>query len=220
MEKNIKFNLNNITLVSVAGIRVNESLKAIKYSCKQINFHSVKLFTHEDIFDSNVETIKIPKLNYEQYNHFILYELHKYIDSEFVLIIQDDGFVINPTSWKDEFLNYDYIGAPFALPQDNFSYLDSRGNLVRVGNGGFSLRSKKLLKVASKLNLPWKSYFGFYNEDGFIVCHNRHIYEEQGCVIAPLEIAKYFSHEAQIPELEGIIPFGFHGKKNEYINLL
>jgi hypothetical protein len=89
-----------------------------------------------------------------------------------------------------------------------------------VGNGGFSLRSKKILSLADKLKLEWKSYFGYYNEDGFFTCHNRHIYEQNGCVFAPLDVAKYFSHEIQIPETEGIIPFGFHGKGNSYNSLI
>ena len=28
--------------------------------------------------------------------------------------------------------------------------------------------------------------------------------------IAPLEVAKYFSHETMIPEIQGITPFAFH----------
>lgn len=38
--------------------------------------------------------------------------------------------------------------------------------------------------------------------------------------IAPLDVAKYFSHEADIEEIQGIIPFGFHGKKEKYLSLL
>jgi hypothetical protein len=121
--------------------------------------------------------------------------------------------------WDDEFLNYDYIGAPWPLPQDDFSFRDPQGNIQRVGNGGFSLRSKKLLKLASTLNLEWKPYFGFYHEDGFFTCHNRALYELKGCVYAPIEVASRFSQELYIPENEGIIPFGFHGKNHYYYNL-
>jgi hypothetical protein len=48
------------------------------------------------------------------------------------------------------------------------------------------------------------------NEDGNICVHNRHIFEENGCKIAPLEVAKYFSYESPISENQGILPFGFH----------
>jgi hypothetical protein len=30
---------------------------------------------------------------------------------------------------------------------------------------------------------------------------------------ADIDIAKYFSHECAIPEIQGIVPFAFHGKK-------
>jgi len=208
----MKINLPNITLVAVACVRVQETVKAIEKSCSSINFGSVKLITHEEIGSKLFETIQIHKLDYEQYNRFVVYELHKYIDTVFALIIQDDGFVTGPNQWRDEFLEYDYIGAPWPLPIDTFSYRDPFGNLIRVGNGGFSLRSKKLLSLPTKLNLEWKSYFGFFNEDGFFTCHNRHLFEKEGCVFAPIEVAKYFSHESPIPETYGITPFGFHKK--------
>jgi hypothetical protein len=213
-------NLENVTLIAVACVRVERTLKALKYSKKNINFKSVKLLTNEEISDDEIEIIKINNLDYEQYNKFIVYDLYKYIDTTHALIIQDDGFVVNPEKWDDVFLNYDYIGAPWPLPNDSFSYRDPFGNIIRVGNGGFSLRSKKILSLAKNLNLEWKSYFGFYNEDGFFTCHNRNLYEENGCKFAPIEIASLFSHEIQIPETQGIIPFGFHGKNNIYNNLI
>ena len=73
-----------------------------------------------------------------------------------------------------------------------------------------SLRSKKLLDLAVDLPIEWKSFHGYYNEDGFICVNNRHIYKEHGCKFAYLEVAKYFSHETMIPEIEGIKPFAFH----------
>lgn len=217
--------LDNVTLVTINCLRISEPLTALKYSKKSIRFHSCKFFTSKDvpseILGSDIELIKIQNLDYEQYSKFIVYELHKYIDTDFVLIIQDDGYVINPNMWRNDFLLYDYIGAPWSLPPENdkVGYRDVYGNIIRVGNGGFSLRSKKLLSLPTVLNLEWRSYFGFYNEDGFFTCHNRHLFQENGCVFAPLEIAKYFSHETDLPELEGIKPFGFHGKWTKYIQL-
>jgi hypothetical protein len=212
--------LKNVTLVAVASVRVDKTIKALKYSSRNIKFASVKLFTHEIVDDSDFITINVEKMDYEHYNKFIVFELYKHIDTDYVLIIQDDGFVINSEMWNYDFLNYDYIGAPWPLPHDDFSYRDVYGNLIRVGNGGFSLRSKKILSLASELNLEWKSYFGNFNEDGFFTCHNRHLYEQNGCTFAPLEVAKYFSHEIKIPEIENIVPFGFHGKNSPYNNLL
>ena len=68
--------LNNITIVSVAGIRAEQSLKAIKYSCRGLNFGAKILITPESISEDFVQIINIPPMNYEEYNKFIVYELH------------------------------------------------------------------------------------------------------------------------------------------------
>ena len=215
-------NLDNVTLVSVTSVNLDRTIKALKYSCKNIIFNDVILLTDKDVSTDNINVIKIEELDYIGYSKFIVYELHKYIKTDFALIIQEDGFVVNANKWDDNFLKYDYIGAPFILPRqdDNISYRDSFGNLIRVGNGGFSLRSKKLLSLPTLLNFEWKSYFGYYNEDGFFAVHNRHILEENGCVYAPVDVAARFSHERQTDETIGITPFGFHGKHNKEFYLI
>jgi hypothetical protein len=215
-----KIQLNNITLVLMSSVKIEESIKALEYSCKGINFGSVKLIS--DIKPDNLpEYITweyINKINnIDEWNYSIIYKLGNYINTEFAILIHDDGYIINPSSWREEFLNYDYIGAPFPLPNDNFSFRDINNDLIRVGNS-VSLRSKKLIDLPNKLNLEWKSYDGgYYNEDGFICCHNRHHYENDGCIFAPIDVAKYFSHETEIPEINNINPFGFHGKYSKYL---
>ena len=42
-------------MVAVACIRVNDTLNALKYSYKNIDFNSIKLLTHEDISDDYIE---------------------------------------------------------------------------------------------------------------------------------------------------------------------
>jgi len=138
--------LDRVTLVCVAGTKAKESLEAMKYSMQNIQFSAAKLITPEDLTDPDVEIVKCEPLNYEQYNHFIVYRLHEYVDTSHALVVQNDGYVVNPEEWSDQFLEYDYIGAPWPMPQDDFSFRDPLGNIQRVGNGGFSLRSKKILK--------------------------------------------------------------------------
>jgi hypothetical protein len=181
-----------VTLACVAGTRHEEAQRAVDATLKLCDFEDVVLIKEH--------------FSYEQYNRFIVYELKDYIRTDHVLLIQDDGFVTNPELWTDEFLEYDYIGAVWPLPQDEFSYRTPEGELIRVGNGGFSLRSKKLLEVATKENLEWKPYYGYWNEDGFICCHNRSVYERT-CKFAPVNVAMRFS-----VEWLGDVAFGFHGK--------
>lgn len=205
-------NLENVTLVSLTSVRIPQAIKALEYSCKGITFGSVKLIS--DIKPDNLPDYIIhefcPKMsNIEEWNYAAIYELGKHIDTEFAILIHDDGFIVNPSSWRDEFLEYDYIGAPWPLPSDNYSYRDIKGDIIRQGNS-VSLRSKKLIDLPNKLNLEWKSFHGFTNEDGFICVNYRHRYIEEGCRFADIDIAKYFSHETMIPEIEGIKPFAFH----------
>jgi hypothetical protein len=214
--------LPTVTLVCVTSVKVDRAINALNFSRRRIEFSEVLLITDKNVNPTGIKKINIKPLDYNGYSHFIIYELHKYINTEHVLIIQEDGFVVNPDKWSDEFLKYDYIGAPFPLPKasDNISYRDPFGNLMRVGNGGFSLRSKRILELATELKLEWKEYFGHWHEDGFFSCHNKHLYEENGCIYAPVEIAAKFSHERQTKDTLGIIPFGFHGKSHEYNKLI
>jgi hypothetical protein len=211
--------LNNVTIAAVAGAKAIETLKAIKYSMRELEFDRAILITPEDIQDDQVEIIKCEQLNYEQYNHFIVYRLHEYINTTHCLLVQNDGYVVNPDMWQDQWMQYDYIGALWPMPQDDFSFRDQDGNIQRMGNGGFTLRSKKLLCVAKELDLEWTQYYGFYHEDGFFCCHHRKTYESAGCKFAPIEVAAEFSHETVVEENYGKIPFGFHGRNNYYYHV-
>jgi len=221
--------LSRITLFAIDNThRIEGTIKSLYTSMGSAKFGSVKLVTSKEYKDTyELELIKdniiceemiFPVTNIDEYNYYILYELHKHIETDFVLLTQDHAFVINPESWTDEFFEYDYIGAPW--PWSENSYVTPFGEHIRSGNGGFSLRSKKLLEVPKKVDIPFKLYErpDFYkmfgqkntNEDGNICVHNRHIFIEQGCKFPPVEIAAKFSHESSVPENQGIIPFGFH----------
>lgn len=213
--------LKNITLVALTSVRLDETIQALLYSSREINFGQIKLLSHVKpnelpksiIFEETEKSSSIDEWNYN-----IIYNLPKHIDTEYIILVHDNGFIVNPKSWKSEFFEYDYIGAPWPLPKDNFSYRDIYGNLIRVGNS-VSLRSKKLLDVAINHNLEWKPFNGFTNEDGFICVNYRHKYIENGCRFADFEVAKFFSHENFMPEFENIDPFAFHnytGKNSKY----
>ena len=220
-ERQQKIRLPSVTLVAMATRNVEETLQALIYSCKDIEFGCVKLLSHYTPYGltSSIEFVRIKRIkNIDDWSKKIIYDLNQYIDTDFALLVHADGFVVNSSSWRDEFLEYDYIGAPWPLPSDNYSYRDIHGNIVRVGNS-VSLRSKRLIELPIKLNIPWKPYCGYYNEDGFICVKNKHIYEENGMKLATIEIAKYFSHEAMIPEIKNIKPFVFHkwaGSNSDY----
>ncbi len=45
------------------------------------------------------------------YSRFVMKELLPHVETEHVLLIQWDGYVVHPDAWSDDFLHYDYIGA-------------------------------------------------------------------------------------------------------------
>jgi hypothetical protein len=213
-------NLPDVTLICISSVNLPQTYFAFQKSVEGINFGAVKLVTHErpkDLPDF-IEYSKCYNItNINEYSYYCIYNLTNHVNTSHCLLIQADGFVINPDKWENSWLEYDYIGSLWEYNEN--AYIDPFGNHQRVGNGGFSLRSKKLLDVPKHEHIEWDVNQGdFYKhmnannfaEDGNICVHNRHIYERCGCKFAPVEVAARFAHEKSIKETEGIVPFGFH----------
>lgn len=192
-------NLDNVTIICIDGVNPNVGIKALKYSMRNINYARNVILSHikPDIIPEEIEYTQIPELTHHTYSPFCLYELYKYFTTDFVLIIHDDGFVINPHLWTNEFLKYDYIGAPWV------GYGDKS-----VGNGGFSLRSKKLVNLCR--DIQWHGR----HEDGEICIYQKQYFLDNGCKFAPIDLAARFSLESKHPDYEYNLDnsFGFHGK--------
>ena len=136
----------------------------------------------------------------------MLFDLLPHIETSHALTVQYDGYVINPELWDDAWLEYDYIGAPW--PPD--THFTKSGKEVRVGNGGFTLRSHKLIRTFSVLFPPFTDNgTGFFNEDGNICVYHRDFLESFGIKFAPVDVAAKFSRELIVPETVQDT-FGFH----------
>lgn len=187
--------LPQVTLICLTNKDFALHKEAIDRSCEGIEFGAVKI-----IWDEKCNSI-------DKWNEKMIKELPNYVFTSHAMIIHADGYIIHPELWRDEWLGLDFIGAPWPLPKDNYSYLDEEGNLQRVGNS-VSLRSKKLMDLVATRPMDW--HYGNNNEDGQICCWNRKWLERQGCKFATLEQAVHFSKEHEIPENKGIDTFAFH----------
>jgi hypothetical protein len=147
-------------------------------------------------------------LDYFQYSMFCMYCLQHYIDTEYCLVVQDDGWVINGLNFTGEYYEYDYVGAPTHMgilgdqAMFHFSWVHVKDPIV-VQNGGFSLRSRKFLEAPSKHGIVHKLYNQqpFINEDVQLSGLLRLQLESLGIRYAPLNIAKHFSIEYMGPGL-------------------
>lgn len=188
--------LNNVTLACVASTHIPESKEAVLKCQESIEF--------EDVWELYEENLK----SSDEYSRFILFELWRYITTDFVLLVQYDGYVLRPELWSDEFFQYDFIGAPW-IPNTHYT---PQGQEIRVGNGGFSFRSKKLLMAFHELGLKFTDGGkGFAHEDGQICNYYRKELEDYGIKFAPVEVAARFSTELTVPETTE--SFGFHRYK-------
>ena len=201
----------SISLVSVACTKVSETIEAMKKCQAQMEFNDSILFTHEDIQIDGIRVVKIDKLDYRGYNEFVAMKLWQYIGTDFVLLVQNDGYITDVSQWSDDFFDYDYIGAPWPIPpeEDKTTYRTPVSKLIRVGNGGFSFRSRRLLRAPTILELEFTDKgTGFPHEDGFLCVHSRDELEKNGIKFAPIHIAAQFSTELTVPET--VKSFGGH----------
>lgn len=203
-----KLNLSNVTLCGTDTIDVNRLLKVFAVCESYADFGAKKLFTNTSkafVTESGIEVFPSNVASLHDYNHFNLKQLNDYVATDFVMVVEHDGFILNPAAWSDEFLKYDYIGAPLAVD----------GELV-VGNGGFSIRSKKLLELTQSdphIQLGNKADHKYAeNEDWVISIVLRDYLESKGITFAPVDLAKQFSLESnQLRNYGWDGQFGWHG---------
>ncbi len=194
--------LPQVTLCCVDTRLPQMALQAMKGCMERVRFADAILFTrpaHGLVLDDprlRVETVDSIR-SVEDYSRFLLKGIGPYIHTSHLLIVQWDGYVLNPAAWEPCFLEFDYIGPVW--PQ----YKDAH----RVGNGGFSLRSRKLLDALDQPDIV-----ASHPEDVCIARTYRDRLEKQaGMRFADEATAERFAFERQEP----VHPtFGFHGMSN------
>lgn len=195
----MKPKLSSVTLLIVDCVDYDRAKLAFDHCRFSCDFEQTKLLTHFDVQDPFV--VKIPQIkSIEEYSTFMIKDLATYVNTDHVLVAQWDGFVWNPELWEDEFLKYDYIGAPWP-EKFLFNGVPTHFN---VGNGGFSLRSKKLQDFLQKdINIT------LHRAEDVAICQlNRAYLEANSFTFAPFDVAKRFSWEY----LEMSPAFGVHAR--------
>ena len=193
--------LSLVTLVAVSSIALDATARALALSIEQARFAQALLISDRvppGGLPDGVSWRPIEPLRSRQsYSRFLFRDLAAHIATSHALVVQWDGYILDNAAWDPAFLTYDYIGAPWPQFSDNHV----------VGNGGFSLRSRRLLDALGHYGLqPGEA------EDLAICRRLRPMLEQQhGIRFAPPDVSARFAWERTPRQGR---PFGFHGVFN------
>lgn len=202
-----KLQLKDTTLICVDCRDLSRTVKVMERCEELVDFGAVKLLTSLSTDYKN--KVECPNISsHVMYSIFMLKEIYKYVDTKYMLVVQSDGFILNPETWDDSWKQYDYIGAIF-------------NQFDEVGNGGFSFRSRAIMEFISTKFPDWditeeraneiQSGLSFY-EDGAISFGFPQELADKGFLIAPLDIAGKFARGGNPnPNYHYEKPFGWHG---------
>ena len=192
--------LPGVTLVCADCAQPQAALLALAACMSGCRFERVLFFTDAAVeAPPGIEVVAIPRLaNRVDYSRFMIKELAPHVTTEHALVVQWDGYVAHPRAWREMFRQYDYIGAVWYWHDDGH----------RVGNGGFSLRSHRLLLALQDERIAANTM----PEDITICREHRELLErDHGIAFAPEPLARLFAYEREESPLE---TFGFHGVFN------
>jgi hypothetical protein len=191
---------DSVVLVGMGSTKIKETILALEFCQKNIKFVDTIFLTDSFIKHNKIKHIPITNIpSIQDYQKFVVNKSATIINnlySEYsghFLIINWDGFVVNSDAWVEQFLSYDYIGAPWPW----FNYI--------VGNGGFCLKSKKFFE---NQQIICSNYIVHENEDVELCIRLRPIFEKNGCKYADANIAYKFSTEHG--GYHNYNSFGFH----------
>jgi hypothetical protein len=220
------------------GVHLARAARAVERTAACIRTDHVYWFSNLPfpgaLPDIEVIHIKIPPFTdfIDDINRTCLHLMPQVVQSDFNLIVQDHAFAVNPQAWDPLFWEYDYIGSPFCGLWGGGPYW--RGPIV--GNGGFSLRSRKLNDALRAVRFNWRvedwlshdervAQFAYYTtnakgerclpEDVVFSVFARNILErDYGVKFCPPELAAKFSLFESHPLTQFWVgrSFGFHGE--------
>jgi hypothetical protein len=209
-------NLKDITLLALCcDNRVEGTINALKICMSYFDFGSVKYLSDSkpDNLPSDIKWEYIPKIeNIHSYDVFAFENMYKHVSTSHALICQDHAYIIDASQWSDDWLQWDYLGAIWPIKPEYVSV--STGEQIRVGNGGFSLRSKRLLSLPSQLGLKTVYDRGFSCDDGLFCSYYRKTFLDHGIKYPDVHTAARFSFENLMGENVGVRSFGYHRYRN------
>jgi hypothetical protein len=181
---------------------VNQSTPIIDAFCGK---YGIQIQIERDLKPGCIKTLALDLIG----------KLYTRFTTDYVLVIQDDGFPVRPG--LEEFVGkYDYIGAPWVCHN---TYYDLYPYRYCVGNGGFSLRSRRVCEAAARYYNRYFKHFPYWwyilGDDTFYCKTLRFWFSSFRKMFkwASPEEANRFSVEHNLKFLPcEVRPLGFHGE--------
>lgn len=205
--------LPNVTLIAFDGVNVAQTARVVSHCSKLIQFGKVLIVTDHpmQVLNHGFQPSEVMMTGFATKNDYMQWEImHQFhcVQTDYCLFVSHDGMIINPLAWEDEFLNYDYIGAPWPAWWIGKSVIGP--NLV--GNGGFYLTSKRFLKACHDCAAAYR--WGFPS-DIWRCQVMYHAFVGMGLKYAPVATAARFSWESTDDGCGNKNSFGYHGFRPE-----
>jgi hypothetical protein len=212
-------NLPDVTLLAISSIEIPATINALLKCCDKIDFGAVKFVS--DKKPTNLPNGIIyeycPKItNTHEFDVYAFEHLYKHVQTSHMLMCQWHAFILRSYLWDDDWLKTDYIGGLWPW-STNYSNAFT-GEIIRVGNGGFSLRSKKIMSIPFTLGLKTVYDRGFSNDDGLLCSYYRKQMLDCGIKYGSIKQSAVFSFENLTQENYGVKNFGYHRYLNPSID--
>ena len=224
--------LPEVTLIGYDSFQPERTLKAMRFSMRQVKFGRVVF-----VGDANNPVVQGRCSDWEielkhgtsdsriDHEYFMLETIADFIETSHCLYTEWDAAVVNVSAWNPQFLEYDYVGAPWVIGAQEEQFWVSKSRPINpkwkapitdenncVGNGGFSLRSKRFISEVKKhvdRNNPHQIC-----SDAWMCRTLRHQMNQLGFRYASEDLAERFSCEDRIYSGQ----FGFHGDNTIKLN--
>src|SRR5690349_4282232 len=96
--------LAQVTLIGVDCVNIERLLHVSEICQRAFRFGAVRMLT--SIPHDHPSIVRIaPIISREAYSSFMVKQISAYVDTPFALVIQYDGFILNPDAWREEFLD-------------------------------------------------------------------------------------------------------------------
>jgi len=193
----------DITLVAIEFQWHDLTRYAIERSLENIDPKEIVIISDQEILPGARHIQHDPVANLAEYAKIMTIGVGEHVNTEHALYVQWDGIANDRSLWSDDFLVHDYIGAVWPW--------EPAGR--NVGNGGFSLRSKRFLDACANDTVKLGADKTYLYEDK-LLCNDLRPYMEEtyGIRYAPATVAQQFSFELG----KHVPSFGFHGLWNVF----